>query len=95
MYLDRGVFACSMHPSQPKILAERGSDQHPFCSCGSKKSGSMRIVHKMNYQDATVHLSVCNELGAYRPGHEGLRLRYLSFERYTRTPFHDKLATEM
>ena len=37
------------------MLAERGSDQPPFCSFGSKKSGSMGIVHEMNYQDATVH----------------------------------------
>ena len=45
-------FCVSMHPSEPKMLAERGSDQHAFCSFDSKKSGSMR---KMNYQDAPAH----------------------------------------
>ena len=37
------------------MLAERGSDQLPLCSFGSKKSGSMGIAHEMSYQDATVH----------------------------------------
>ena len=50
------------------MLAERGSDQHPFYSFVSKKSGSMRIVHEMNYQDATVHeVSARNMVHIDRP----------------------------